>query len=110
MQGCFTVEENQEDARIGELLPTQQVHVLHAEVEGQFDDGPVLHVCGDVGHQSQVLHQTTGLRRHTTRIGQHIFKSPSKITFSFTFVAEERTSNLYFKDIINYRPCSQGQI
>lgn len=63
----FTVEENEEDARVGELLSAQQVDVLHAEVEGQFDDGPVLHVCGDVCHQSQVLDQTAGLPNHRSK-------------------------------------------
>jgi len=61
---CFTVEEDEEDARVGELLSTQQVDVLDTEVKGQFDDGAVLHVGGDVRHQSQVLHQTTGLQIH----------------------------------------------
>lgn len=62
MQRSFTIEEDKEDARVGELLSTQQVHVLHPEVESQFDDWSVLHVGGDVGHQGQVLHQTTGLQ------------------------------------------------
>lgn len=57
----FTVEEDDEDARVGQFLSTQQVDVLHPEVEGQFDDGTILHVSSDVGHQGQVLHQTTGL-------------------------------------------------
>lgn len=58
---CFTIEEDEEDAGVGELLSTQQVDVLHTQVEGQLDDGTVFHVCGDVRHQSQVLHQPAGL-------------------------------------------------
>lgn len=65
MSTCFTIEEDEEDARVGELLSTQQVDVLYSQVKGQFDDRTVLHVGGDVGHQSQVLHQTTGLQTGT---------------------------------------------
>lgn len=64
---CVTVEEDEEDAGVGELLSTQQVDVLHAQVEGQFDDGAVLHVGGDVSHQSQVLDQTAGLHKIQTQ-------------------------------------------
>lgn len=56
-----TVEEDQEDEGVGELLATQQVDVLHTQVHGQLDDGPVLHVRSDVGHQGQVLHQAARL-------------------------------------------------
>lgn len=62
----FTVEEDEEDTRVGQLLSTQQVDVLDAEVESQLDDRPVLHVCCDVRHESQVLHQTAGLRSKTS--------------------------------------------
>lgn len=65
VQRSLTIEEDQEDAWVGELLSTQQVDVFNSQVEGQFDDWTVLHVGGDVGHQSQVLHQTTGLRNKT---------------------------------------------
>lgn len=65
MRRSFTIEEDEEDARVGELLSTQQVDVFYSQVEGQFDDRTVLHVGGDVGHQSQVLHQTTGLQTKT---------------------------------------------
>lgn len=57
----LTVEEDQEDTRVEELFAAQQVDVFYTEVKGQFDDGAILHVGGDVCHQSQVLHQTTGL-------------------------------------------------
>ncbi len=66
MTTTFTIEEDEEDARVGELLSAQQVDVFHSQVEGQFDDRTVLHVGGDVGHQSQVLHQTAGLQTRTT--------------------------------------------
>lgn len=59
---CFTVEEDNEDARVGELLSAKQVDIFYPKVERQFDDRAVLHVCGDVRHQCQVLHQTTGLK------------------------------------------------
>lgn len=62
-----TIEEDKEDAGVGELLSTQQIDVLHAKVEGQFDDGAILHVSGDVSHQSQVLDQTTGLHNAQTK-------------------------------------------
>lgn len=65
MQRSFTIEEDEEDAWVGEFLSTQQVDVFYSQVEGQFDDWTVLHVGGDVGHQSQVLHQTTGLQTKT---------------------------------------------
>lgn len=58
---CVTVEEDEEDAGVGELLSAEQVDVLHTEVERQFDDGAVLHVGGDVSHQSQVLDETACL-------------------------------------------------
>lgn len=63
---CVTVEKDEEDARVGELLSAQEVDVLHPEVERQFDDRTVLHVGGDVSHQSQVLHQTTRLQNKAT--------------------------------------------
>lgn len=63
----FTIEKDQEDTGIRELLSAEQVDVLHAQVEGQFDDGPVLHVCGDVCHQGQVLHQATSLEDKQTQ-------------------------------------------
>lgn len=50
MQRRFTIEEDEEDTRIGELLSAQQVDVFYPEVKGQFDDRTVLHVGGDVGH------------------------------------------------------------
>ena len=68
---AVTIEEDQEDTWVGELLSTQQVDILHSQVEGQLDDGAVLHVCGDVGHQGQVLHQTTCLG-HNTTTGQNL--------------------------------------
>lgn len=61
----FTIEEDEEDAWVGQLLSTQQVDVFYSQVEGQLDNRTVLHVGGDVGHQSQVLHQTTGLQTRT---------------------------------------------
>lgn len=51
LQVSPTVEEDKEDAGVGKLLATQQVDVLHTQVHGQLDDGALLHVCGDVGHQ-----------------------------------------------------------
>lgn len=62
----FTIKEDEEDAWVGELLSTQKVNVFNAKVKSQFDNGTVLHVSGDVGHQSQVLHKTTGLKNQTT--------------------------------------------
>lgn len=50
MRRSFTVEEDEEDTRVGELLSTQQVDVFNPEVESQFDDWTVLHVSGDVSH------------------------------------------------------------
>lgn len=67
LRRSFTIEEDEEDARVRELLSTQQVDVLHSQVEGQFDDRTVLHVGGDVRHQSQVLHQTARLQTKTMR-------------------------------------------
>lgn len=64
MERCSTIEEDQKDARVGELLSAQKVDVFHPQVEGQFDDRTVLHVGGDVCHQSQVLHQTTRLKKN----------------------------------------------
>lgn len=58
----FTIEEDKKDAWVGELFATEQVDVFHSEIKSQFDDGPILHVSGDVRHQSQVLHQTAGLQ------------------------------------------------
>lgn len=65
MQRCCTIEEDEEDAWVGELLSAQKVDVLYPQVEGQFDDRTVLHVGGDVRHQSQVLHQTARLQNQT---------------------------------------------
>lgn len=63
----FTIEEDEEDAWVGELLSAQEVHVFYPQVEGQFDDRTVLHVGSDVRHQSQVLHQTTRLQNKTMK-------------------------------------------
>lgn len=71
MQRRFTIEEDEEDARIGELLSAQQVDVFYPEVKGQFDDRTVLHVGGDVGHQSQVLHQTARLQTKNNDINKN---------------------------------------
>lgn len=68
MQRSFTIEKDEEDARVGELLSTQQVDVFNPQVEGQFDDWTILHVSGDMCHQSQVLHQTTGLQNQNNDI------------------------------------------
>lgn len=68
MRRGFTIEEDEEDAWVGELLSTQQVDVFYSQIEGQFDDRTVLHVGGDVGHQSQVLHQTTSLQTKNNNI------------------------------------------
>lgn len=72
---CCTIEEDEKDARVGELLAAQQVDVFHPQVEGQLDDGAVLHVSGDVCHQSQVLHQTACLRITTRKPCTHTFIS-----------------------------------
>lgn len=65
VQRCCTIEEDEEDAWVGKLLSAQKVDVFYPQVEGQFDDRTVLHVGGDVRHQSQVLHQTTRLQNKT---------------------------------------------
>lgn len=75
MLRCCTIEEDEKDAWVGELLAAQQVDVFHAQVEGQLDDGAVLHVGGDVRHQSQVLHQAACLRITTTKPCTHTFIS-----------------------------------
>lgn len=62
---CFTIEEDNKDAWVGELLSAQKVNVFYPQVKGQFDDGTILHVSGDVCHQSQVLHQTARLQIKT---------------------------------------------
>lgn len=74
MQRCCTIEEDEEDAWVGELLSAQKVDVFYPQVEGQFDDRTVLHVGGDVRHQSQVLHQTTRLQNKTTKPCTDILK------------------------------------
>lgn len=63
-----TIEEDEEDRGVGQLLSTQKVDVLHSQVKCQLDDGAVLHVSGDVGHQSQILHQTTSLDNNYTAV------------------------------------------
>lgn len=56
-----TIQEDKEDSGVGEFLSTQQIDVLHAQVKGQLNNGSILHVGGDVCHQSQIFHQTTSL-------------------------------------------------
>ncbi len=63
-----TVEEDEEDSGVGQLLSTQKVDVLHSQVEGQLDDGAILHVSSDVGHQSQIFYQTTSLDNNHTAV------------------------------------------
>lgn len=70
---AFTVEENEKDTGVGQLLSTQQVNVLNAQVEGQLDNGCIFHVSSDVSHQGQVFHQPTGLDAEPT--GQKLMSS-----------------------------------
>lgn len=46
----FTIEKDEEDARVGELLSTQQVDIFYTQIEDQFDDRAIFHVSGNVGH------------------------------------------------------------
>lgn len=87
-----TVEEDDEDAGVGELLATQQVDVLNPQVHGQLDDGPFLHVRGDVGHQGQVLHQATRL---TTTHTQHLHGNLNHFNYTKCYESLQNVKKMY---------------